>query len=100
VTIEQDKRREQRRTASGRVRINFTDPEPCEIAGKLIDVSVSGFRMKHDYASLRSGQIVRFTHAEAKGEAQVVWNRILAGGVETGFRVVAEPSAETHSQAG
>ncbi len=88
MTAGQDKRREQRRLASGRVRVNFTDPEPREIAGKLMDVSPGGFRMEHDCASLRSGQIVKFEHAEAKGQAQVVWNRILAGGVETGFRVV------------
>jgi len=88
VIAGQDKRREQRRLASGRVRVNFTDPQPQEVAGKLMDVSPGGFRMKHEYASLRSGQMVEFTHAEAKGQAQVVWNRILDGGVETGFRVV------------
>ncbi len=88
MTIEQDKRREARRLASGEVRVNFQDPEPFELAGKLMDVSPNGFRMKHDCAWLRSGQIVEFAHVEASGKAQVVWNRILDGGVETGFLVV------------
>jgi hypothetical protein len=82
-----DKRRETRRAASGNVRVKFTDPEPLEIDGKLMDVSTSGFRMSHDCASLHSGQVVEFAHVEASGQARVMWNRILAGGVETGFLV-------------
>ncbi len=83
-----EKRREARRPASGNVRVKFTDPEPLEIDGKLMDVSISGFRMAHDFVSLRSGQVVEFTHIEATGRARVMWNRILADGVETGFLVV------------
>ncbi|HVO97146.1 MAG TPA: PilZ domain-containing protein [Bryobacteraceae bacterium] len=86
----QDQRREPRRRATGRVQVKFRDPQPHEIAGKLMDVSPSGFRMKHECTSLRSGQVVEFQHLEATGKAQVVWNRILAGGVETGFFVVSE----------
>lgn len=82
-----DKRREARRSASGTVRVKFTNPEPLEIDGKLMDVSISGFRMAHDCASLHSGQVVEFAHLEATGRAKVMWNRILAGGVETGFLV-------------
>jgi hypothetical protein len=85
--VTEEKRRETRRAATGHVRVKFTDPEPLEIDGKLMDVSSSGFRMRHDCASLRSGQIVEFAHVEATGRARVMWNRILAGGVETGFLV-------------
>ena len=83
----QEKRREARRAASGTVRVKFTNPEPLEIDGKLMDVSISGFRMAHDFASLHSGQVVEFAHLEATGRAKVMWNRIMAGGVETGFLV-------------
>jgi hypothetical protein len=83
-----EKRRETRHSASGNVHVKFTDPEPLEIDGKLMDVSPSGFRMAHAYASLRSGQVVEFAHIEANGRAKVIWNRILAGGVESGFLVV------------
>jgi hypothetical protein len=85
-----EKRREARRPATGSVRVRFTDPEPLEIDGKLMDVSPSGFRMVHACASLHSGQMVEFAHVEAQGRAQVMWNRILAGGVESGFLVVAQ----------
>lgn len=87
----QEKRREARRLATGEVRVEFADPEPLEIDGKLIDVSASGFRMSHDCTSLRSGQVVHFVHVEAKGRAQVMWTRIVAECVETGFLVVARP---------
>ncbi len=84
----QEQRKEERRIATGGVRVKFTDPEPLEIDGRLIDVSANGFRMAHDCQSLRSGQVVEFKHVEAAGSAQIMWNRIMAGGVETGFRVV------------
>jgi len=83
-----EKRREARRAASGTVRVKFTNPEPLEIDGKLMDVSISGFRMQHDCASLPSGQVVEFAHVEATGRARVMWNRIMGGGVESGFLVV------------
>ncbi len=83
-----EKRREERRVASGGVRVRFTNPEPLEIDGRLMDVSANGFRMAHACVSLQSGQVVDFAHVEACGRAQVMWNRILPGGVETGFRVV------------
>jgi len=82
-----EKRREARRAASGTVRVKFTNPEPLEIDGKLMDVSISGFRMAHDFVSLHSGQVVEFAHLEATGRAKGMWNRIMAGGVETGFLV-------------
>ena len=84
-----EKRREARRIAGGAVRVKFTDPEPLEIEGKLMDVSANGFRMTHDCTSLRSGQVVDFSHVEAKGRAQVMWTRILAEYVESGFLVMA-----------
>ncbi|HLH40892.1 MAG TPA: PilZ domain-containing protein [Bryobacteraceae bacterium] len=83
-----EKRREQRRQASGTVRIRFEDPRPQEIAGDLVDVSENGFRMAHAFPSLAAGQVVEFSHLEARGMARVMWNRILEQRVETGFFVV------------
>jgi len=90
LAIAQEKRSEERRPASGSVCVKFTDPEPLEIDGQLMDVSANGFRMAHACASLHSGQLVHFKHDQAKGRAQVMWNRILASGVETGFSVVSQ----------
>ena len=84
-----EKRREPRREASGVVHVRLSDPKILDIEGRLIDVSPGGFRMAHHFASLAAGQVVEFSHIEAKGRARVIWNRILAERVETGFLVVA-----------
>jgi hypothetical protein len=81
-------RREQRRKAEGAVRVSFANPKPVRIDGRLVDVSAGGFRMSHGCTALPAGQVVEFSHAEAAGHAQVVWNRVAAKTVETGFRVV------------
>lgn len=83
-----EKRREQRRPTSGTVRVRFADPQPREIAGRLVDVSENGFRMTHDFPSLTAGQMVEFSHIEARGHARVMWNRIVDQSVETGFFVI------------
>jgi hypothetical protein len=83
-----EKRREPRRKAEGAVRVRFADPEPVDIEGELMDISPSGFRMAHSCVSLTAGQVVDFTHPEAVGQARVMWNRVLAERVETGFFVV------------
>jgi hypothetical protein len=83
-----EKRRESRRQISGSVRVHFSNPMLIEIKGRLIDISSSGFRMVHGYASLATGQVVDFKHTEATGRARVMWNRILEESVETGFLVL------------
>ena len=84
-----EQRREQRREVSGTVRISFSDPQLLQIEGRLMDVSASGFRMTHGFPSLAAGQLVEFTHLEARGQARVMWNRIVEERVETGFLVIA-----------
>ncbi len=83
-----EKRREQRRKASGSVSVRFRDSREREIEGRLIDVSPSGFRMAHAEKSLPTGQVVEFSHGQSTGQARVMWNRIVAGTVETGFLVI------------
>jgi hypothetical protein len=83
-----EQRREARRPGHGRVQIQWSGPKPMDITGRLVDVSDNGFRMAHHCAALMSGQVVEFSHVEAKGQARVVWTRILAQEVETGFVVV------------
>jgi len=83
-----EKRHEQRRKASGSVSVRFRDSREREIQGRLIDVSPSGFRMAHGETSLAAGQVVEFSHGQSTGQARVMWNRIAAGSVETGFLVI------------
>ncbi len=81
-------RREERRPTDGAVRVRYANPRPMEIEGRLVDVSLSGFRMAHSCVTLVSGQMVEFTHTEASGKARVMWNRVVDQRVETGFLVV------------
>jgi len=83
-----EKRRETRQPAEGPVLVNFSNPQPMEVLGQLVDVSASGFRMSHANQSLHSGQLVGFSHGYAMGTARVMWNRIMDHRVETGFRIV------------
>jgi hypothetical protein len=80
-----ENRREARYPGGGSVLVRAENPGLPMIQGKLLDVSASGFRMVHDCAALTAGQFVEFAHTEAKGRARVVWTRILAETVESGF---------------
>jgi hypothetical protein len=80
-----DRRRHLRREFSGHIRLWLDDPLPFEFAGRMMDISAGGFRATHAFPGLAAGQRVRFHHAEGAGFARVVWTRILAGHVETGF---------------
>ena len=90
-TMVRDLRREERRKAEGAVRVSFSNPQPVQVEGELVDISTSGFRMAHGSVALSAGLMVEFSHAKAKGQAQVMWNRVLDNRVETGFRVVDSP---------
>jgi hypothetical protein len=82
-----EKRREERRSADGSVRVQFLNPRMVKIEGRLIDVSAGGFRMSHEYTSLAAGQVVDFVHSGTTGRARVMWNRIVERAVESGFLV-------------
>ena len=85
-----EQRQEVRRPGKGNIVVRWSSPRPQQIVGKLVDVSDSGFRMSHDCSSLTAGLFVDFAHFEAKGRARVVWTRIVAETVESGFVVVAK----------
>ena len=88
-----EQRSETRQRASGGIRFSFPEGEARlgsrEVWGRLLDRSMSGFRAEHECAELTSGQVVRFrVSASVKGKARVVWTRIQAGRVETGFVIL------------
>ena len=88
-TSGEEQRREARREGHGNVMVRSENPGSRDIQGRLVDLSASGFRMAHECAALTAGQYVKFAHVEAKGRARVVWTRIAAQAVESGF-VVAD----------
>jgi hypothetical protein len=85
-----DRRGGRRFAVEGEVTLAFVDSVPHEVSGQLTDFSRSGFRVTHGYCLFVPGQIVRYSHVLAKGQAKVVWNRIIGDMVETGFLIVPE----------
>ena len=73
-----DNRREPRYPAHGTVEIRWDDPVIMVVQGFLVDISHSGFRMRHSCQALEAGTIVNFVHDEAQGRARVVWTRLTA----------------------
>jgi hypothetical protein len=85
-----DRRKETRFKTEGTVALFVDEPHAELIRGHLLDTSSNGFRATHNFAGLRGGQHVRFRHPGAEGKALVVWNRIMDGGVESGFFIVEQ----------
>lgn len=80
-----EQRIEDRKPAEGRIWFILDGPGSSKIRGRLLDYSKSGFRASHSEMALSAGQRVRFRHAFGQGSALVIWNRVLAEHVETGF---------------
>ncbi len=87
LTVE-ERRSEERFDSEGEVSLSLEEPVHLEFTGTLMDYSKSGFRATHTCADLRAGQVVHFRHPLASGTARVMWNRVLADQVESGFLVV------------
>ena len=83
-----ERRSESRHSADGHLKFSFDDPSHQEVTGRLLDYSKSGFRAAHTYAALPTGQVVDFQHVIAVGQARVMWNRIEADRVESGFLII------------
>ena len=83
-----ERRKSERRRAGNEVVLFVEDPDPIEVRGRLMDISIGGFRATHRYAALRAGQQVSFRHPFGEGTAQVMWNRVVENHVESGFRIL------------
>jgi hypothetical protein len=83
-----EQRREERQPGNGEIWFVLEGPGSLEFKGRLIDSSMSGFRATHSHAALSSGQPVSFRHSRGSGRARVMWTRILAPDVESGFLIV------------
>jgi hypothetical protein len=83
-----ERRGEDRKRAEGEIWFDLGGPGTLEIRGRLLDSSSQGFRASHSEMALSAGQRVFFRHAHGEGSAVVIWNRIMARHVETGFLIV------------
>jgi hypothetical protein len=83
-----DHRQEKREPIGGEVCLSPEGGEPIEVFAALQDYSPHGFRAKHDHPNLSNGRKVRFRGSLGQGIAVVMWNRIIDGHSESGFRIV------------
>jgi hypothetical protein len=83
-----DRRREPRRSATGKVHLRFESGLACSLDVDLLDVSDSGFRAMHRHGLLPLGANAIFRHPHAFGIARVVWNWMNGDDVETGFVIM------------
>ena len=88
-----DRRREPREEAEGRVRLFTVELERLAFEGEMRDASANGFRLEHDNQRVRSGEEYRFESPHSSGLARVMWNRILDNSVESGFFIVSRDLA-------
>ncbi len=85
---EQEKRKNQRQRAEGEVFLTVQQPDPLEVRGRLADLSLTGFRVAHEFTGLCPGQEVAFRHDKGEGVAKVVWTRICGRMVQSGFLIL------------
>jgi hypothetical protein len=83
-----ERRREARIPASGALELEI-EKEGRRVAGALVDISNSGFRVSHHDLSLRTGMRVRYSHPGGQGVAVVAWTRVVGNDVESGFYISA-----------
>jgi len=85
-----EQRSERRDPAAVEIWLTLEGASAVELVGCLLDSSQSGFRVSHKYTALSSGQRVRFRHNKNRGNALVMWNRILNHQTESGFLILDE----------
>lgn len=85
-----DRRVEPRRPKSGTAYLRIAGPLNEGFDATLLDISKSGFRVRHSYLGIGSGDLVEFTLGGRQGTAQAMWTSILGGLAETGFRITPQ----------
>jgi hypothetical protein len=80
-----ERRRELRQAAEGTVELEVGTAQPRVVVGELIDISSSGFRVRHGDLALATGDKVRYSHSGGAGAALVMWTRVFEGRVESGL---------------
>lgn len=86
----QEKRREPRHAASGKITFRIAGENGRTVEASLVDVSQHGFRATHSHARLATGQEVWFECSGEQGRARVIWTRIMGSEVQSGFLVLVQ----------
>lgn len=83
-----DRRIEPRRPVSGQVNLQPEGFAATSVSGQMLDINSGGFRARHSFQALVSGNLVGFAYGSLEGRARVVWTRILGAQVESGFLIL------------
>lgn len=89
----EDRRSEIRLKANGTVTLRLNEEYQVPFEARLMDISASGFRVRHANSELRSGQECDFTLPGTRGKAKVVWNKTTPDFIETGFFILVHETA-------
>jgi len=86
--LESERRREPRFGAEGEVTLVIeTQKGDIEFRGKLLDFSLHGLRVRHQYKELTAGQDVRVFFVWGEVVTKVMWNTSSGDSLETGLRL-------------
>ncbi|HLH06192.1 MAG TPA: PilZ domain-containing protein [Terriglobales bacterium] len=86
--LESERRTEPRFGAEGEVTLVVGTPAgEVEFRGKLLDFSLHGLRVRHDYKELTSGQEVRVFFVWGEITTKVMWSTPSGESLETGLRL-------------
>jgi PilZ domain-containing protein len=85
-----ERRRAARQAAQGEIRLRQSGAIAPAFVGHLVDVSPTGFRIRHSRLTLVSGDRVEYDLGGQSGAARAVWTRILGSEAETGFMILPQ----------
>src|SRR5262249_39001431 len=83
-----ERRKHERRQATGSVYFWWDEGCGCEAQGTLVDQSEGGFRARHHCPELAAGQLVGVRLSGVESRARVAWTRVMGDAVESGFMVL------------
>ncbi len=84
-----ERRREKRQQASGAVTLHLAGTPGEVVSGELLDVSPSGFRIRHHNRALRPGLEVQVIYPWGEVNARIMWTREVGDSIESGFFIVS-----------
>ncbi len=81
-----ERRREERKRATGEVTICVNQGQTV-LRGEMVDVSLSGFRMRYQGEPLDAGSEVEVTYPWGTVKARIMWLHVIAGWCDVGFLI-------------
>jgi|SRR5579871_4620881 len=82
-----ERRKEPRVSTHGRVIVRIAGPLELVVPARLIDVSVNGFRIRHNEPSIVPGTELALSYSWGEVRARVIWCRSEDGWTDSGLFV-------------